>query len=39
MIMGGTKGLIGEYCEDEFPVYYAFAEDRKRLLMQVWMDI
>ena len=23
MIEEGTSGLIGGYCEDEFPVYYA----------------
>ena len=23
MIKGETRGLIGGYCEDEFPVYYA----------------
>ena len=26
MIMGETRGLIGGYCEDEFPVYYANEE-------------
>ena len=26
MIMGETSGLIGGYCEDEFPVYYANKE-------------
>ena len=26
MIMGATRGLIGGYCEDEFPVYYANEE-------------
>ena len=26
MIMGETSGLIGGYCEDEFPVYYANEE-------------
>ena len=26
MIMGETMGLIGGYCEDEFPVYYANEE-------------
>ena len=31
MIMGETKGLIGGYCEDEFPVYYA-NEEMARML-------
>ena len=26
MIMGETSGLIGGYCENEFPVYYANEE-------------
>ena len=26
MIKGETRGLIGGYCEDEFPVYYANEE-------------
>ena len=26
MIMGETRGLIGGYCENEFPVYYANEE-------------
>ena len=26
MSMGETKGLIGGYCEDEFPIYYANEE-------------
>lgn len=26
MITEGTSGLIGGYCEDEFPVYYANEE-------------
>ena len=26
MIMGKTCGLIGGYCDDEFPVYYANEE-------------
>ena len=26
MIMGETRGLIGGYCEYEFPVYYANEE-------------
>ena len=26
MVMGETRGLIGGYCEDEFPVYYANEE-------------
>ena len=26
MIMGENGGLIGGYCEDEFPVYYANEE-------------
>ena len=26
MIMGETRGLIGGYCEDDFPVYYANEE-------------
>ena len=26
MIANGTSGLIGGYCEDEFPVYYANEE-------------
>lgn len=31
MIMGETRGLIGGYCEDEFPVYYA-NEEMARML-------
>ena len=31
MIMGETKGLIGGYCENEFPVYYA-NEEMARML-------
>ena len=31
MIMGETSGLIGGYCEDEFPIYYA-NEEMARML-------
>ena len=31
MIMGETRGLIGGYCENEFPVYYA-NEEMARML-------
>ena len=31
MIMGETRGLIGGYCEDEFPIYYA-NEEMARML-------
>ena len=31
MILGETRGLIGGYCEDEFPVYYA-NEEMARML-------
>ena len=31
MILGETRGLIGGYCENEFPVYYA-NEEMARML-------
>ena len=31
IIMGETRGLIGGYCENEFPVYYA-NEEMARML-------
>ena len=32
-IMGETKGLIGGYCENEFPVYYANEEMARMLVV------
>ena len=38
MIMGETRGLIGGYCEDEFPVCYANEGMRGCLVTMQWKN-